>query len=427
MNLLANPYFWIAAGSAVLSGFFALVSICLRSFRRLELQKAFGGDERRLAALERHLPALRLMSGFLRSTLNLLLAVAMVFLFEGEGERHDWGLALWAILAAGVVMGVLGVAIPNAWAVHGGEKVLAGTLGLLIALRYLLWPVLAALGAFDTPVRRLAGAGEPAPPQTGAKHDILKAASEGQAEGAVRPEEARMIRAVMHFAEIRAGSIMTPRTEVFALPADTPCQDACRQVAAAGHSRVPVYQGGLDNVLGVLYAKDLLQQSGMDPQAPVRSIVRKAFFVPQTKPLLELLREFQGRKVHVAVVLDEYGGTAGVVSIEDILEEIVGEISDEYDVPAPEMVRRVSAGTAEVDGRATIDALNEALGLHIPPGEDYATAAGLVLAELGYIPSAGETVQVGPARFTVLAATPRQITRLRVEVLSAQGAGKPGT
>jgi CBS domain containing-hemolysin-like protein len=410
----ANEFFWIVVTSSLLTGFFSTVSIALRTFRRAVLENALKGDGRRMATFEGHLPALRLMCGFLRSLAGLMLAVAMMYLFE---DPPRWGTALWAVLASGAIIGVAGVAVPSAWAAFGGERLLAGTLGLLVAMRYAFWPLLAVLGAFETPIRRLSGAGPQQPPDHSARQEILQAASEGQAEGAVEPAQVRMIHSVIRFRDIRAGEIMTPRTGIFALPVDTSCQDACRLVAAAGHSRVPVYQDSLDNILGILYAKDLLLQAGTSSGPMIRPILRKPFFVPQTQPLDELLKEFQSRKVHLAVVLDEYGGTAGLVTIEDVLEKIVGQIADEHEHIAPELIRRIDARTAEVDGRAPIDALNEALGLRIPPGEDYATAAGLVLAELGYIPSAGETVTVAGARLTVLAATQRQITRLRVEAL----------
>jgi putative hemolysin len=413
-----NPFFWIVLTSSLLTGYFSAASIALRSFRRAEMEKALGGDGRRMATLEKHLHALRLMCGFLRSLAGLVLAVAMMYLIENPPR---WETALWAVLAGGAIIGVMGVAIPSALAASGGERLLAATLGLLVGLHYALWPVVAVLGAFDTPIRRLSGAAQQPPPLHSAKQGILQAATEGQAEGTVQPAQVRMIHSVVRFGDIHAGEIMTPRTGVFALPVATSCQEASRQVAAAGHSRVPVYEGSLDNIVGILYAKDLLQQIGAATPGPaIRSIVRKPFFVPQTQPLDELLREFQSRKVHLAVVLDEYGGTAGLVTIEDVLEKIVGQIVDEHERTAPELISRIDARTVEVDGRATIDGLNEALGLHIPPGEDYATAAGLVLAELGYIPSSGETVNVAGARLTVLAATQKQITRLRVEALAQE-------
>ncbi len=248
-----------------------------------------------------------------------------------------------------------------------------------------------------------------------ARQEIIQAASEGAAEGKVEHEEAKMIASVIQFGDRRAGEIMTPRTNLVALPVETTWAAACKAVFAAGHTRVPVYQGDMDNIIGILYAKDLLQYVDQPQPTDLRTVMRKAYFVPETKPLDDLLREFRVRKVHIAVVLDEYGGTAGVVSIEDVLEEIVGEISDEYDHAEPALMHRLNDSAAEVDGRMYIDDLNAAMGLTIPQDRDYVTVAGMVFSELGYIPHAGETLQAYGGKFTVLAADERKITKLKVE------------
>jgi len=147
-------------------------------------------------------------------------------------------------------------------------------------------------------------------------------------------------------------------------------------------------------------------------------VMRGPYFVPETKPLDDLLREFKARKVHLAVALDEYGGTAGLVSIEDVLEEIVGDIADEYDQAEPALMRRLDERSAEVDGRMYVDDLNDALGLHLPEDEDYDTVAGLVFSEIGYVPTIDEAIETHGVKFTILAADERKITRLRVDVLA---------
>ena len=383
----------------------------------MQLEDAFSGRARRarLKTLEANLPALRLTTSFCRAVANLAMVVSMVYLLDGV-QPGLWR-ALAATACAAAIIAVFGVAIPQAWASYGGEKVLAATLGVLLAVRYALWPVTAAMRAFDVPIRRLTGA-EHADDANGdaAKQEILQAATEGQAEGAVDADEVEMIESVMELGETRAAEIMTPRTDIFALPVDTPAAAACRSVVEAGHSRVPVYQDDLDNIIGVLYAKDMLARLA-DAGAGLRDIMRKPYFVPETKLLDDLLREFKARKVHVAIVLDEYGGTAGLVSIEDVLEEIVGDISDEYDASSQALFRPVDKKTAEVDGRMYVDDLNDAMKLHIPEDEDYDTVAGFVFSELGYIPAAGEKLHSGGAEFTILAADERKITHLRVKVL----------
>jgi len=410
-----SSFAWVAVGSALLAGFFSLAGQALRTFHHAQLEQAFGGQSgrRRLETLEKHLAPLRLTASFCRSLANIMLVLAMVYLFDAG---NDWWLAMAAVSVAAAIIAIFGVAIPHAWARHAGERVLAVTLPALMLFRYLLYPVVAFMQAFDLPVRRLAGAADDALPAEAAKQEILQAASEAQAEGSVEPDEARMIASVMEIGRMQVAQIMTPRTDLMALPASTPWATACRSVVEAGHSRVPVYQDDLDNIIGVLYAKDLLRHVGADPEPrSLTNIMRKAFFVPQTKLLDDLLREFKARQVHVAIVLDEYGGTAGMATMEDILEEIVGEMSDEHDRTEPALMRRIDESAAEVDGRMPVDELNEAMRLSIPEDRDYATVAGLVFSELGYVPKVGETLVAFGGRFTVLGADERKITRLRVE------------
>ena len=324
----------------------------------------------------------------------------------------------WTVLIAGGLIAVFGVAIPQAWANYAGEKVLAKTLEILLVFRYALYPVTTVMQLLDFPVRRLAGAAEEGDENgENAKQEILQAASEGQAEGAVDAEELQMIESVMEFGETQAGEIMTPRTDIFALPAETPWAEAVERIIEAGHTRVPAYERDIDHIVGVIYAKDMLRYSQQSEPGDVPSILRTCYFVPETKPLDDLLREFKARKVHLAVVLDEYGGTAGLVTIEDVIEEIVGDILDEYDTAGSASFQRLDDRTAEMDGRFYIDELNDAMDLDLPEDEDYDTVAGFVFSELGYIPTVDETLEACGAKFTVLAADQRKITRLRVELL----------
>ncbi len=412
-----NPLFWVAVAATGLSGFFSLCGFALRSFRRAALEDAFSGAnrQRRLEALARNLKALRLTVALCRALMNLIIVAALIYLFDSE--MRFWP-ALAAIAAAAAIIATFGVAIPHAWAAYAGEKVLARTLGVLMFFRYALYPVTAVMLAFDSPIRRLSGApGDNEQNGVSAKQEILQAASQAQAEGAVDAEEVQMIDSVIEFGQTQAGEIMTPRTDIFALPVDTPWAEAIERIVAAGHTRVPVCEGDLDHIVGLLYAKDMLKLAGGPKPAEVRDILRKCYFVPETKPLDDLLREFKARKVHMAILLDEYGGTAGLITIEDVVEEIVGEISDEYDATAAAAIKQIDQRTAEVDGRFYIDELNDALNLELPEDEDYDTVAGFVFSELGFIPAAGETLESHGVRLTVLAADERKITRLRVEVL----------
>lgn len=413
--------------AVVLSGFFALTGSALRTFRRAKLEEAFAGKKAkaRLEYLAQHLRSLQLTSSFGRAIGNLLLVVAVLYLFD---PAHEGYRAVYATAIAGAIIAVVGVGIPHAWARHGGERALAVCLRPLVFFRYVFYPVVVVMGALDVPVRRLAGVAEEGEDELteAAKREILQAASDGRAEGAVGAQEVQMIASVMELGEMQAREIMTPRTDIFALPVELACGEAAGKVVQAAHSRVPIYDGDLDNIVGVLYAKDLLSVlEGARDQA-VRTVMRKPFFVPETKRIDDLLAEFKARKVHIAVVLDEYGGTAGLVSIEDVMEEIVGEISDEYDRTAPALVNRLDERTAEVDGRVRIDELNEQMHLRIPENQDYDTVAGMIFAELGYIPAVGEKLQAHGGEFAILAADERKITKVKVVVPGKVKAGGEG-
>jgi CBS domain containing-hemolysin-like protein len=404
--------------AAILSGFFALNSFALRCLSRARIEALFTGSRgrSRLEWLERNRRSLQLTLSLCRSVANLAVVAGLVVWAAGPEAM------VLPILLAGAIVAVLGVAIPHAWASYAGERVLHFCLPLLVGLRYVLWAVIALLQAFDVPIRRLAGhTDEPEENGETAKQEIIQAATEGRAEGAVDDEEVEMIESVMELRETHAVEIMTPRTDIFALPASTEWTIAAEQIFEAGHTRVPVYTGNLDHVVGILYAKDLLQQVGQDqPPKSLAAISRKPFFIPESKLLDDLLREFKARKVHMALVLDEYGGTAGLVTIEDTLEEIVGDISDEYDLDEEQQIRVISERTAEIDGRLHVDELNDELGLELPEDEDYDTAAGFVIAQLGYIPHTGESFVEDGVEFVVLDADERKISRLRVRRLVQQ-------
>lgn len=417
-----EPEFWIVCVAAGCSMFFALVSFALRDFSRAKLEEVFtAGKESkgkgRLELLDSQLKPLQLTLALCRSLGNLVLVIAIVAMFVKTGASTYKFLA--AAIWSGAIIAVVGVGIPHAWANYAGERVLSGTFWILIGLRYFLFPIVIVMQAFDLPIRRLSGqVDENSESEESAKQEILQAAADGAAEGLVDDDEVEMIESVIEFSDTDAAEIMTPRTDIFALPIDTPWMEAVSKIHEAGHTRVPIYENNLDNITGIIYAKDLLRYiiTGKPPEN-LLSLSRKPFFVPESKPLDDLLREFKSRKVHIAVVLDEYGGTAGLVSIEDVIEEIVGDISDEYDDPEDDAVRMINETTVEAEGRLRIDELNDLLELKLPEDEDYDTVAGFVVAELGYIPAIGEIITATDAKFTVMESDERKISRLRIEKL----------
>jgi CBS domain containing-hemolysin-like protein len=283
-------------------------------------------------------------------------------------------------------------------------------------------PLVAIARIADEIVRRLAGAKELTEEQE-LEEEIRSVVSERSEDGSLDETGRDMIEAVVGFHSTTVEEIMTPRTEIEGIEMTDDLNAVRDFIATAGHSRIPVYIGNLDQIAGLLYAKDLLSFLGGDASDfKLRPVLREARFVPETKRLDELLTEFQRDKVHMAIVLDEYGGTAGLVTIEDVLEEIVGEIYDEYEpeTDAPPEIRVIpDERAAIVDARAHVDDVNdelEALGAELPEHEDYETVGGYVVTSFGHIPVAGESFRHNGFIVTVLDAEPTRVGQVRIEL-----------
>jgi CBS domain containing-hemolysin-like protein len=245
------------------------------------------------------------------------------------------------------------------------------------------------------------------------EEDLRTYVDASEEEGVLKIEEKEMIYSIFDLADTSAREVMVPRIDVVAVEANTPVLEALDVILQAGHSRVPVYLDYVDNIIGILYAKDLLKYWRDGGQArPVRGLERDVYFVPETKPLSDLLRELQARKVHIAIVVDEYGGTAGLVTIEDILEEIVGEIQDEYD-PEEFYMEHISDDEYIFSARMDLDDINDIMSVELPT-EDADTLGGLVYNLLGRVPEVGDSVEIDNLHLTVLDVDGRRVRRVRV-------------
>jgi CBS domain containing-hemolysin-like protein len=248
------------------------------------------------------------------------------------------------------------------------------------------------------------------------EEEILTLVDAGEEEGVIEQDEKEMIASIFKLDNTLVREVMVPRIDMVALQAETPLKDALDVVIAAGHSRIPVYKENIDNIAGLLYAKDLLEvwrdeQDNVD----LAAILRAPLFVPETKKLDDLLEELQQMKVHLAVVVDEYGGTAGIVTIEDIVEEIVGEIQDEYDAEEA-IYKAIGDDEFEVDARIDIDDLNQMLGSDLPT-ELGDTLGGFIYSQLGKVPSPGEEVLADGLQIEVLSVDEQRIDKVRIRRL----------
>ncbi len=349
------------------------------------------------------------------------------------------GLAIWRqpdangfSVGAGVLAALamlLAMLAANAWlpwsiARLWADEVLFFAWPLLWSASLVLLPFSLAARFVDVALHRVAGRDLPAPDEESFEEDIRTIVTEGHREGLLEEDAREMIEGVIELSDVDVSQIMTPRTDMVSIPASCSWDEMLRHAINAGHTRIPVYGRSRDDILGILHTKDLLPELAREPNnrvEPWTKLLRQPVFVPETKPIDALLQELQRGRNHMVVVLDEYGGVSGLVTIEDVLEEIVGEIVDEYDAAHVEGLRELGPGVCEALGRVHIDEINERLGLELPEDADYDTIGGFVFNELGHIPTAGEDLVWRNVRITVLDATRRRIERVRIEVLKTAG------
>ncbi len=408
--------------------FFSVNAIALRTFSHVKLQEALKTTNKKTTPeelteqLAEKAEELILTCYLYRLILNICILLLLVAVFVGPGaaaEPVDTVISyLLIFIAAMVIFSIFSLAIPQAWAKYAGEKILSRTYKLLMGFAIAAAPVLYIFRLYDGFVRRLAGVAETTPEeqQEEKQEEFIIGLERRRTEGVLDEEEQEMIENVLELSNSTADEIMTPRTDIVAVEVNSDLQKVLETITMAGHTRVPVFEDNIDNIIGLVYAKDLLAEIGKTgTEFKLRDKIRKAYFVPESKPLRVLLHEFQNQKLHIAVVLDEYGGTAGVVTLEDILEELVGEITDEYEETPPEPIKKIDQNTIEADARTYIDDLNDQLELNLPEDEDYETIGGFVFSHLGYIPKTGESFDYQNLKFTISSAEARRIKRIRIQ------------
>jgi putative hemolysin len=330
------------------------------------------------------------------------------------------GLAV-AIAAMIFLLTVFGEVLPMTLAVEHPRRFSAVVSRPVAWLSVLLAPIRIALGGFTALTLRLVGSERrPGEPEI-SEEELRTLVDVGAREGVVERTEREMIHRVFELEDTLVRTVMVPRPDMFCLDVTTPAAELLDRLREQLHSRVPVFEHSVDQIIGVLYTKDLLPHlRGLPPGFDLRAHVHPPYFVPESKRADALLREFQAKKIHLAIVVDEYGGTAGLVTLEDLLEELVGEIRDEFD-EEERLIQKVDPTTFRVSGKLPIDELNAATGLHVS-NESFDTVGGWVLDLFGRVPHKGEKKDWGDARVAV-----EKVQRTRVvEVLVTlrDGAGR---
>ncbi len=315
---------------------------------------------------------------------------------------------------------VFGELAPRGVALAHPEDVARWLTPPLLAFAWLVTPFTSLLNRSSQVVLRTFGL-RSARENVHSAEELRMLVEQSEEGGALETQDADLLEGVFEFSEKNARDVMTPRTAIDALPIDATLDDIVALIAESRRSRYPVYEDSIDNIVGIMIAKDLFPILRSPPRTfSLRDIARKVHVVPGSRQVEEVLSDFKRLKEHMAIVLDEYGGTAGLVTMEDLLEEIVGEILDEYDEP-PEHPERASADIIIVPGATDVAELNERYGLHVPE-EDYTTIGGFVFGALGRLPTVGDRVAAGGAVFSVTEMDGRRVDSLAVNLGAARAA-----
>ncbi len=357
----------------------------------------------------------------LRFAIAVVAALALVPSLRDQLVDQELSLALADVIAYGGVLFVVGIItlifgemLPATLAIGFANAIAVRVVGLINVISHLLAPVLRLLywlsGQFATPFigrRTIAMVTE---------EEIKMLVDAGSEGGAIEDEEKEMIFSIFQFGDTTVREVMVPRIDVVALDINAPLPEALNTIVDAGHSRIPVYDESIDHIRGLLYAKDLLAMwRDGDTERLIKDVLRPAYFVPESKKADDLMADMQQKKVHLAIVVDEYGGTAGLVTLEDLIEEIVGEIRDEYDFNEEEAYQQISDTEYIFDAGIDLDDLNRLLATHLPT-DDSDTLGGYIYSKLGKVPSVGETITDEGYVFEVLEVEDRRLRKIRLTV-----------
>ncbi len=393
-----------------LSAFFTAIRSALRSVSPIRIRYLAEQGVRGAKTVEQFLdrPGRLLSSLILIDNTSNIAAVATATLISVRYLKTL--VVLVPVVVMLFVVLIFGEIVPRTFGTRYAETLSLRTAGLLSFISRVLSPLTALFIAIANIFIRLFG-GKPIRELPVMTEEELMAGAEE--EGVIEEEEKELIHSIFEFGDTIVREVMVPRMDMVAVNADAPIEEVLSLVIREGHSRIPVYEETVDNVIGIIYAKDLLiQMNKGNIDIPLRRLMRPAYYVPELKKVDGLLRELQKKRLHMAIVVDEYGGTAGLVTIEDLLEEIVGEIFDEYDLEET-LVEYIDENTIRMDARVNIDEANEILNIDLSR-DDINTIGGFVYSLIGRIPKIGETVSFGGYTFKVEKTIGRRISKILI-------------
>jgi magnesium and cobalt exporter, CNNM family len=404
----------------ILSGLFSASETALTAFKSTDLEETEKTNPKTAKLLKKWLtkPNEILTAILLGNNIVNILAssIATVVTLQIMGSKSGNAVAIATVTMTVIVL-IFGEITPKIVAKTYSKKISGIVIGPIYILSIVTLPIIKLLMFVTKVISRMMGVDIQHENLMITEEEIKSYINVGEAEGVIEEEEREMIHSIIEFGDTTAKEVMTPRTSIFMLDAESTIDEVWDEIIDSGYSRIPVYGEDLDEILGILYAKDLmiLAKKGTT-DIPIKNILREAYFVPDTKSIVEILDEFRSKQVHMAIVLDEYGGTVGLATIEDLIEEIIGEIKDEYDLHEEDEIEKIDESKYIVDARINIEDLNKELELDIPESEDYESLGGYVLDILGRVAEVEDIVHSEGLKMKVLEVDKMRVVKILIEI-----------
>ena len=412
----------------LLSGFFSAAEAALSAYRSNYLEKL---DEEKhpktYAVLKRWLKEPNnMLTGIVigNNIVNILASSIATIVIVNHFGKGGSAVALATAIMTILIL-IFGEITPKLMARNNSAKIAESVSVIIYVLSILLTPAVYILIFISRLVGRILGINMTSPELMITEEDIISYVNVGNAEGIIEEDEKEMIHSIVTLGETNAKEVMTPRTSMLAFEGTKTINEVWDEILENGFSRIPVYNETIDDIIGILYVKDLMEHiKNGDLNLPISEFVRSPYYVPETKSIIEILKEFRTLKVHIAMVLDEYGGVVGLVTIEDLIEEIVGEIRDEYDDEEDSFYTKLSDNEYEVDAMTDIETINKDLELELPISEDYESLGGLIVTNLGRICNVDDEVQIDNVYLKVLEVDKMRVSKVFIRMLEKEPEGE---
>ena len=419
------PQILIIIGLICLAAFFSASETALTSLGHVKRKKLIAEKKALAHYIEKLFanPGKMITTTLVGNTMvNIVASIIATFMFVDV--LHDWGvtneLLITAIttLVMTTLLLIFGEITPKMIALRNNERIAILFARPIYWTSILLFPIIEVLNRISGILIKISRGKNLEKHSLVSEEEIKILISMGLQEGILEEEEEKMLTSIIEFGDIVVREIMTPRTAIIAVDVDSTVRKVVNVIKEHWHSRIPVYSGKMDNIVGFIYAKDLLVAGpeDNDDAVYVKDHMREAFFVPESKRIDELLKDMKKEKKHIAMVVDEYGGISGLVTIEDIIEEIVGEIQDEYDNLEDDMLKKVGDNNYLVSGLMNVSDLNNELETQIPEADNYDSLAGYIVDKLGKLPAKGDVVEDEQLRLIILHVSNRRITKVKLEI-----------